>query len=157
MHFDPPWESWESGQVLKESIKIYNIKYSNNFYLPFSRSEAWLDWNFAESFLRSKKSWITFSKASIFSFESKFSANEFSKSPTNLVTLNKIKYSRVDCFFFQNSQRFVVLLYPAGFSPHRVVTGIVKGADEILYEWNESCWGHCLLLEITCKILAMYD
>ena len=64
-----------------------NIKYRNYFYLPFSRSEAWLDWSFAESFLRSKKSWITFSKASIFSFESKFSANEFSKSPTNLVTL----------------------------------------------------------------------
>ena len=58
---------------------------------------------------------------------------------------------------FWNWQRFVVLLYPAGFSPHRTVTGIVEGADEILYEWNESCWGHCLLLEITCKRLPIND
>ena len=83
---------WSTKRELRvrsgtEINQYRNIKYKNYFYLPFSRSEAWLDWSFAESFLRSKKSWITFSKASIFSFESKFSVNEFSKSPTNLVTL----------------------------------------------------------------------
>ena len=55
--------------------------------LPFSRNKSGSDWSFVESFLSSKKSWITFSKAATFSSESKFSAKEFSKSPTNLFML----------------------------------------------------------------------
>lgn len=118
--------------------------------LPLSRNESGLDWSVEESFRRSKKSWITFSKAVTFSSESKFFTNEFSKSPTNFLTLKKDLISLIKWWVKVGDwQWLVVLLNSSWFCPKSIVTCVVEGADEALDKWEEPSRGHRLLLEIT--------